>query len=136
MHEKGFLERTGLTARDLVATKPTAKLVALDRANTVAHAAQVMSEHGFSQLPITAEGRIIGAINESHLYAELVKRPDIRTQPIETIMQPAFPFADISTGIDALARMLTPEHPAVLVRDFKSDQTYIITRSDVMRALS
>jgi cystathionine beta-synthase len=136
MHEKGFLERTGLTARDLVATKPTAKLVALDRANTVAHAAQVMSEHGFSQLPITAEGRIIGAINESHLYAELVKRPDIRTQAIETIMQPAFPFADISTGIDALARMLTPEHPAVLVRDFKSDQTYIITRSDVMRALS
>jgi predicted transcriptional regulator len=51
-------------------------------------------------------------------------------------MQAAFPFADISTGIDALARMLTPEHPAVLVRDFKSDETYIITRSDVMKALS
>ena len=65
-----------------------------------------------------------------------MSHPDIRTQPIETIMQPAFPFADISTGVEALARMLTPEHPAVLVRDFKSDKTYIITRTDVMKALS
>ncbi len=31
--------------------------------------------------------------------------------------------------------MMTPQHPAVLVRDFKSDETYIITRSDVMRVL-
>src|SRR5262245_37758575 len=136
MREKGFLEKTGLTARDLVATKHRAPLVALDRADTVAHAAQVMTEHGFSQLPIMAEGRVIGSINESRLYAELVKYPAIRTQPVETIMQPAFPFADISTGVDALAQMLTPEHPAVLVRDFKSEETYIITRSDVIKALS
>jgi cystathionine beta-synthase len=136
MREKGFLEKTGLTARDLVATKQRATLVTLDRADTIAHAAQVMTEHGFSQLPITAEGRMIGSINETRIYSELVRHPELRTQPIETIMQPAFPFADVSTGIDALARMLTPEHPAVLVRDFKSEDTYIITRSDVIKAFS
>ena len=32
--------------------------------------------------------------------------------------------------------MLTPENPAVLVRDFKSDETFIITRSDIIQALS
>ena len=32
--------------------------------------------------------------------------------------------------------MITPEIPAVLVRDFKTDETYIITRFDVIRALS
>jgi cystathionine beta-synthase len=136
MREHGFLEKTGLVARDLVATKHRAPLVTLDRADTVAHAAQVMTEHGFSQLPITAEGRVIGSINETRIYSELVKHPAVRTQPVETIMQPAFPFADISTGVDALAQMLTPEHPAVLVRDFKSEETYIITRSDVIKALS
>jgi hypothetical protein len=31
--------------------------------------------------------------------------------------------------------MITPDNPAVLVRDFKSDKTFIITRSDVIRAL-
>jgi predicted transcriptional regulator len=51
-------------------------------------------------------------------------------------MQPAFPFVDISAGIDALAKMITPESPAVLVRDFKSEETFIITRWDVMQALS
>ena len=51
-------------------------------------------------------------------------------------MQPAFPFVDISTGVDALATMITPETPAVLVRDFKSQDTFIITRWDVIQALS
>jgi hypothetical protein len=45
-------------------------------------------------------------------------------------------LADISTGVKALAGMLTDQSPAVLVRDFKSDETYIITRRDVIRALS
>ena len=36
---------------------------------------------------------------------------------------------------DALASMLTADNPAVLVRDFKSDETYVITRSDIVRAL-
>jgi predicted transcriptional regulator len=31
--------------------------------------------------------------------------------------------------------MITPENPAVLVRDFKTDQTYIITRHDIIKAL-
>ncbi len=31
--------------------------------------------------------------------------------------------------------MITPESPAVLVRDFKSHDTFIITRWDVIRAL-
>jgi hypothetical protein len=42
----------------------------------------------------------------------------------------------VSTSVESLATMLTPENPAVLVRDFKSDETYIITRSDVIQALS
>jgi cystathionine beta-synthase len=136
MREKGFLEPTGLTARDLVATKRRAPLVTVDRTETVARAAHVMTEHGFSQIPITADGRIVGSINETCLYAEIVKNPEIKRGPVEVIMQPAFPFADVSTSVESLAGMLTPENPAVLVRDFKSDQTYIITRSDVIQALS
>ncbi len=136
MREKGFLEPTGLTARDLVANKRQSPLVAIDRHEPVARAAHVMTEHGFSQIPVTAGGRIIGSINEARLYAEIVRHPEIKRGPIEAIMQPAFPFADVSTSLESLAGMLTPENPAVLVRDFKSDETYIITRSDVIQALS
>jgi cystathionine beta-synthase len=136
MREKGFLAPTGLTARDLVATKKAAALVAIDCQETVARAAHLMTEHGFSQVPVTSNGRIVGSINETGLYAEIVKNPEVKRGPVEALMQPAFPFADISTALDSLAAMLTPENPAVLVRDFKSDETYIITRSDVIQALS
>ena len=44
-------------------------------------------------------------------------------------MQPAFPFVDVSTPVDLLSTMITPQNPAVLVRDFKTDKTFIITRS-------
>jgi hypothetical protein len=32
--------------------------------------------------------------------------------------------------------MITPGNPAVLVRDFKTDKNFIITRSDIIRVLS
>jgi cystathionine beta-synthase len=136
MREKGFLTPEGKTARDLVRTKKAAPLITIDCRETVAEAAHLMTQHGFSQVPVTSDGRIVGAINEAQLYTQIVKSPDVKRGPIEAIMQPAFPFADISTSIDAVAAMLTPENPAVLVRDFKSDETFIITRSDVIQALS
>lgn len=136
MREKGFLEKTGLVARDLVATRERTPLVTLDHLDTVAHAIRVMTRHDFSQVPVTDGGRVVGSVSETHLYERIVQQPDLKAQPIEVLMQPAFPFVDISTGIDALATMLTPENSAVLVRDFKSDETFIITRWDVIEALS
>jgi cystathionine beta-synthase len=135
MREKGFLDKTGLVARDLVASQHRSPLAALECRETVARAIQVMTENDYSQLPITDGGRIVGSVGESRLYAAIVQDPEIKSQAIETIMQPAFPFVDISTGIDALAGMITPETPAVLVRDFKTQDTFILTRWDVISAL-
>ena len=101
MREKGFLEKTGLVASDIVSAKRRTPLVTLDVTDTVARAIQVMTEHDFSQLPVIRDRRMVGSINETRLYAELVARPEIKTQPIETIMQPAFPFVDSSTSLDA-----------------------------------
>ena len=111
-------------------------LVTLERHDTVTRAIQVMTEHDYSQIPVTDDGRIVGSVSETRLFSAIVKNPDIKTKAIDIIMQPAFPFVDISTGIDALATMITPDTPAVLVRDFKSQDTFIITRWDVMLALN
>ena len=135
MREKGYLEKTGMIARDLVAAGLSGELFSVECNEPVEHALRVMSENDFSQISITHDQRLIGSLNETHLYAELVRKPGIKGQPIESIMQPAFPFVDISTPVDLLATMITPQTPAVLVRDFKSDKTFIITLSDVMRVL-
>jgi cystathionine beta-synthase len=136
MREKGFLDRKGLTAKDIVADRQKARLTTIDRLDTVAVAAHIMTEHAYSQIPVIADGRLIGSVNEGSLFDQIVKNPDLLKGPVEAIMQPALPFADISTGVEALAGMLTAESPAVLVRDFKSDETYIITRWDVIKALA
>jgi cystathionine beta-synthase len=135
MREKGFLEKTGMAARDLVASGVSGELLALEASETVEAAVRLMGQHDFSQLSITHDKRLVGSLNESHLYAELVRDPQIKGQPVETIMQPAFPFVDISTPVELLATMITSVNPAVLVRDFKTDKTFIITRSDVIRVL-
>lgn len=135
MRAKGFIEKTGMTARDLVATGLSGELCAIESNEPVEHAVRLMSEHDFSQISITRDKRLVGSLNETHLYKQLVEHPDIKSHPVESIMQPAFPFVDVSTPIDALQTMITPENPAVLVRDFKTDKTFIITRSDLIRVL-
>ncbi|MFO0612348.1 MAG: pyridoxal-phosphate dependent enzyme [Polyangiaceae bacterium] len=136
MREKGFVDKSGLTARDIVADRKKAPLLTIDRGESVKKVAHIMTERAYSQIPVTADGRLVGAVHEGHLYSEIVKHPDVLNGPVEGIMQTAIPFADISTSIEALSGMLTPDSPAVLVRDFKLDATYIITRWDVIRALS
>ncbi len=135
MAARGFLEISGMTVRDLVAMRVSGELYAVEAARPVAEAIRVMSDHDFSQISITRNGRVIGSLNESHLYHEFVKDPEVKRKPVEAIMQPAFPFVDISTPVELLSTMITPENPAVLERDFKTEKNFIITRSDIIRVL-
>src|SRR6476661_1009128 len=135
MREKGFIEKHGMKARDLVAMKLSGELCSLESEEPVEHAIRLMSEHDFSQLSVMRDNRLVGSLNETHLYNELVRNPEIKREPVETIMQPAFPFVDVSTPVDLLQTMITPQNPAVLVRDFKTDKTFIITRSDLIRVM-
>jgi len=135
MREKGFIEKSGLTARDLVAMRVSGELCSIESNEPVEHAVRLMSEHDFSQISITRDKRLVGSLNEAHLYDELVRNTSVRREPVESIMQPAFPFVDVSTPVDLLSTMVTPKNPAVLVRDFKTDKTFIVTRSDLIRVL-
>ena len=135
MRAKGFLEVSGMTARDMVSLGVSGELHTIECSRPIEDAVRIMSDHDFSQLSVTHDGRVVGSLNENHLYHEFMREPGIKHQAVESIMQPAFPFVDISTPVELLSTMLTPENPAVLVRDFKTDKTFIITRSDVIRVL-
>jgi len=135
MRQKGFIEKHGLTARDLVSMRLSGELCSLESEEPVEHAVRLMSEHDFSQISVTRDNRLVGSLNETQLYNALVRDAHVKSQPVESIMQPAFPFVDVSTPVDLLSTMITPQNPAVLVRDFKTDKTFIITRSDLIRVL-
>jgi cystathionine beta-synthase len=136
MRSKGFLERSGVVARDLVADRQHRPLISLECADTVSHAVALMAEHDVSQMPVSDHGRLVGSVTETSLYRILFNDRSLTSAPLREVMQPAFPFVDISTSLDALASMITPENAAVLVRDFKTDEVFIITRADLLAALA
>lgn len=79
--------------------------------------------------------RIVGSLSETHVYSCMVKEPSIRKQPVRAIMQKPFRYVDIETPVRLLAGMITPQSPAVLVRDFPANKTYILTGYDVLAAI-
>lgn len=137
MLEKGFLDVKGLLAKDIVARhRKSGELITVEANEKIDKAMKLMTGNDISQIPVTQDKRIVGSLNENHLYSKIIANPEIKSLPVSEIMQPAFPFADISTPVESLSKMLSSERPAVLVRDFKTDQTFIITRYDIMKALS
>jgi cystathionine beta-synthase len=135
MRRMGYENLPGPTARDLVKNKKVAAIVGVERTATVQEAIQRMIENDFSQIPITQAERIVGSLSESHAYEKIVANPAVRHAEVGSIMQPAFPFVDIETPVALLAPMITPQNPAVLVRDFPAGATYVLTGYDVLQAI-
>jgi len=135
MRVMGYEREAGPTTRDLVRNKTVTELVGVEETDTVEFAAARMRDHDFSQIPVLRSGRIVGSLNETHVYASMVHNAAVRDQPVRTIMDKPFRYVDIETPVRLLAPMITPDSPAVLVRDFPADKTYILTGYDVLAAL-
>jgi cystathionine beta-synthase len=135
MRMKGYVDQAGQTAKDLVDMNAGVELVTVEADERISEAVRMMSNRDISQIPVTRNKRIVGSLNESQLFKMITEKPELKGQTVETVMQPAFPFADISTSIEDLSRMITSDNPAVLVRDFKTDSTFIITRHDILKVL-
>lgn len=135
MRMMGYETVDGPTARDLVKNKKVTDIVGVEEKDSVANAVQRMRQNDFSQIPVLRKERIVGSLSESHAYACIMDDPSVRNEPVRAIMQNSFRYVDIETPVAFLAPMITPESPAVLVRDFPANQTYIITGYDVLASM-
>lgn len=136
MRMKGFIDKKGMTAMALVSSQQQVELITLDKADKISEAIRIITEQDISQIPITNNDRIVGSLSESYVFKKVLENPDIRDETIESIMQPAFPFVDSTTPIDVLSKMISPDNPAVLVKDFKQNKTFIISLSDIVEAIA
>ncbi|MEP7263789.1 MAG: pyridoxal-phosphate dependent enzyme [Bacteroidota bacterium] len=136
MMEKGYTDIKGLTAKDLVSTGRNGELVTIDVTATVADALKKITDLNYTTLPVTRDGRIVGAVSENHIYDEVIRNPEVKKQTVESIMSTALPFVDATTSIDVLSNMVSNDEGAVLVKDFQHDKTYIITKYDIVQTLA
>jgi cystathionine beta-synthase len=131
MRKMGYIDKSGFTASDIVSSRKNVELITIDKKETLAHAMKLITENNYSQIPVTSDDRIVGSIYEKLVFDKILSDPHAKTQTVESIMKDALPFVDISTSIDTLAKMVSGDNEAVLVKDFKQDKNYIITRFDV-----
>ncbi len=136
MRERGFIDKKGLTAQDLINLKTNEDLVSVDINETVGDAIKQIMALNISQITVTQDGEIRGSISESHIFSKLVENPDLKKERIESIMQPSFPFVEPATSIDKLSALITRENSAVLIKDAKQGKTFIITKHDIIQAIA
>src|SRR5258705_348720 len=65
MRKMGYLDKKGMTAQDIVASRKNIELMTIDKNDTIANAFKLISENNFSQLPVTTGDRIIGSVFEN-----------------------------------------------------------------------
>jgi hypothetical protein len=79
-----------------VALRPSTPLFTLDRHETVSEGGTGDDRARLFAAAGHDGGRFIGSVSETRLYQAIVTEPEVKGRPVETIMQPAFPFADVS----------------------------------------
>ena len=136
MRKMGYLDRTGMTASDLVASRKNIDLITVEKSDTIGNALKLIIENNFSQLPVTVGDRIIGSVYENLVFNKILQHPESKNDKVESIMQEALPFIDITTPLDDLAKMISGDRSAVLVKDFKANSNFIITKYDIVEALA
>jgi predicted transcriptional regulator len=120
-------------ARDLLQSK----VVGIDEDDTVARAATIMKETGFSQLPVFSGRHIVGSIAEKAIMDRIVTGitpRELSSMPVSKVMTEAFPQIDDKAPLSMISTLLQ-YHPAVLVMK-RGQVAGIITKADLLRVFA
>ena len=113
----------------------TPDIVVIQAGQSVREALELITGHDIGQLPVLEGGGNVGAVTEETLMARVIEDPTILDEAVADLMGDPFPEIEPDSSLDAVARLLTRQTPAVLVRE-DGALTGIITRYDMVRQLT
>jgi cystathionine beta-synthase len=134
MRERGFLNKEKTKALDLILTRKISPVISVEASATLEEVFNLMTSKDISQVPVMEDSRQVGSVTDTQLYANLVKNPEMKEQPIRACMSKPFPFVDAQDTVQSFRGLITKENSAVLVKD-PMGTNYIITRQDILNAL-
>ncbi len=137
MKERGFLEeRSFATAKDIIGKRNgSARLIAVDKNETLGNAVKILSRAGISQVPVFEGDNIVGSLDDSKVLHLLIENPELRQSPVTEIMDKPFRFVGLDNTVDSLSSLIDKNNKALLVRD-EFNQVHIITQHDLLMALA
>ena len=138
MRSHGFLERQpDVTAEQVLDyRREDSALISAAPGDAIGDVIERMTEKGISQMPVIDNSEVVGSVTETRILNRLIEEPDARAQPVRTIMGDPLPVVPASLHLDHLSAYLERDAGAVLV-DHGPDHGYsVLTKSDLISALS
>ena len=106
-------------------------LLTISPQETVLSALERMRREDISQLPVFENKTPLGAIYEDSVFHLLLEGKPLDKMVVREVMSPLFSIVDKQARIESIVRLITPEHPAVLVR-IDQNQYEVITKYDLI----
>lgn len=135
MRERGFMNKENKVARDLIKSHVNLPLLSINGGEPIHNAINIMRKFGVSQLPVIAEGKFVGSVDDAHLLEVLTKDNAARDKLIRDYMQEPFPVVQASDPLSTIGKNMNANCGAVLV-DLGQGKYHIITRHDLVAAMS
>lgn len=134
MRDRGFLDVSKPKAIDLVASHRNNKLLTVTSTAHVSEALQLMTKFDVSQIPVMDNNEMVGSLNESKLFSQLIADASIKDCKVAEVMDKPFPVVSPEFSIEDVSRLITKENNAVLVKEL-SGNIHIITKHDIIQAI-
>ena len=136
MQENQLLEAPRITVAELLARRPSGPpaLVAVQPAQQVRQALNLMSTWGVSQIPVVDAGVVVGGLVEGPLSTKALLQPQLLDRPVREVMGDPFPVVEASTPTASLSALLAGEAPAAVVQK-DGKLIGIVSRHDVLQQL-
>ena len=112
------------------------EVVAIQKSDPVSKAVRLMTEHGYSQLPVFDGEHAVGSISEKTMVGQVSAGKDlaqISKLSVGNIMEEAFPQVGEDAPLPLISSLLQV-YPAVLISR-KGKVVGIVTKADLLKML-
>lgn len=134
MRDRGFLEKPRSTAKTIVSSRKNYDLISIDAHSKIEEALKKITTSDISQMPVMDNGKIVGSISETSLFAKLIDNPALKEETIEKIMEKPFPMVHLDSTVEEISSLINKETSAVMVKD-NAGNLHIITKHDIIKSL-
>ena len=136
MRENQLLDPDRATLEHVLRSKrgDVPSIVSVPPTSTVRQALKLMATHDVSQLPVMEGATCVGSVDETTLTAKGLENTRLLDWPLSDVMEEPLPMAEIHDPVEHVAKVLSKQNPAVLVRE-NGHLAGIVTRSDLLQFL-
>ncbi|MFB3896027.1 MAG: cystathionine beta-synthase [bacterium] len=135
MQENGFWQdkatATNTLDEILAQRKELPKLIAVNAADILSKAVELMHTYNISQIPVIDNNRVVGSLREAALMKLLHDGIDFTQQTISTVMGIPMPTMDVTTDVSEAYRILLSGEIGIIVTR-NTVPSGIITRTDLI----